>query len=270
MPFVSCCYLALCMGVLILRFRQIPEALCAIIRGAFSPASVTGGLVGSWFNALRIGVSRGVFTNEAGMGTAAIAHGCAKVDHPAEQGLMGIVEVFLDTVVICTMTALSVLCSGVPIPYGTDAGAELTMDAFSCVFGPWVTVILALCLCCFAFATVLGWGLYGARCAQFLLGPRSWYAFAMVQTAVVFFSALLKNSTVWSLAETVNGLMAIPNLIALVMLQPQLRKLTLEYQTMCGKGAAGGTYESFYQCKSLPAFSDEKVPPLRGRGEEAR
>ena len=235
MPLVSCCYLILCLGVLILRFRQIPGAFCAIIRGAFSPASVTGGLVGSWFGTLRTGVSRGVFTNEAGMGTASIAHGCANVKHPAEQGLMGIMEVFLDTVVICTMTALAVLCSGVPVPYGTDAGAELTIGAFSGVYGPWVSVFLALCLCCFAFATVLGWGLYGARCAQFLLGTRSWRAFALVQTAVVFLSSMLNSGTIWSLAETVNGLMAIPNLIALVMLSPQLRKLTMEYESICGK-----------------------------------
>lgn len=234
MPFVSCCYILLCVGVLLLRAEAIPSAVLSIIRGAFSPQAVTGGVVGSWFATLRIGVSRGVFTNEAGMGTASIAHGCADVSHPVEQGLMGIVEVFLDTVVICTLTALVVLCSGIQIPYGTDAASELTLSAFSAVYGEWVTVILALSLCCFALGTVLGWGFYGARCAQFLFGPDSWKQYAVLQAAVVFFSVLLESRTVWSLAETVNGLMAIPNLIVLVMLCPQLRQLTVEYESLCG------------------------------------
>lgn len=267
MPFVSCCYILLCAGVLVLNADKIPGAFYSIVKGAFSPEAVTGGLVGSWFRTLRIGVSRGVFTNEAGMGTASIAHGAAQVQHPAEQGLMGIVEVFLDTIVICTLTALVILCSGVTVPYGTDAGAELTMAAFSGVYGEWVTVILAISLCCFAFATVLGWGLYGARCAQFLFGDRSWKYFALLQTAVVFLSALLESATIWSLAETVNGLMAIPNLIALVMLSPKLRRLTVEYQWLCGKGAAGGTYESFNQRKPLRAISHAEIPSS-GRGSQ--
>ena len=270
MPLVSCCYILLCAGVLIRKAGEIPGAFRAIIEGAFSPQAVTGGLVGSWFGTLRIGVSRGVFTNEAGMGTASIAHGCARVRHPAEQGLMGIMEVFLDTIVICTLTALAILCSGVSIPYGQDAGAELTMAAFSGVYGQWVTVFLAVSLCCFAFATVLGWGLYGARCAQFLFGSESWRGFALLQMAVVFLSALLESGTIWSLAETVNGLMAIPNLIALVMLSPQLRRLTMEYQSLCGNCAAGGTYESFNQCKPLSAFPHAEVSsPGRG-GQEGR
>ena len=246
-PFASAAYVLLCIGVLILRLDAVPGAFASIVQGAFSPRAVTGGVLGSAFSALRVGVARGVFTNEAGMGTASIAHASARVRHPAEQGLMGIMEVFLDTIVICTMTALVILSCGVPVPYGTDGGAALTTRAFAAVYGDWVTVFLALALCCFAFATVLGWGLYGARCAQFLFGSRSWKYFALFQTAAVLVGAVLDTGIIWSLAETVNGLMAIPNLIVLVCLSGELRRLTCEYKnkTVCGlNGADGGTYEN--------------------------
>lgn len=225
-PFAACAYLLICIAVLILRASAVPDALAAIVQGAFSPQAVTGGIVGSAFHALRVGVARGVFTNEAGMGTASIAHASAQVDQAARQGLMGIMEVFLDTIVICTMTALVILCSGIPIPYGQSVGAELTAQAFSTVFGDWSSVLLTLALCCFAFATVLGWGFYGVRCAQFLFGPSCWKVFALLQTAMVVLSAVLETGIIWSLAELVNGLMAIPNLIALIILSPKLRELT--------------------------------------------
>ena len=231
-PFASIVYLLLAFGVLILRFDAVPAAFAAILRGAFEPEAVTGGMVGSFFAALRTGVSRGVFTNEAGMGTASIAHAAARVSHPAEQGLLGIVEVFLDTIVICTMTALVILCSGVPIPYGTDAGGTLTAAAFSAVYGGWVRLLLTGCICCFAFATVLGWDLYGARCAQYLLEAEAYKPFAWLQTFAVILGAVLDTGVVWSLAETANGLMAVPNLIALVMLSPVLSRLTKEFKSI--------------------------------------
>ena len=164
------------------------------------------------------------------MGTASIAHAAAEVRHPAEQGLMGIMEVFLDTIVICTMTALVILVSGVPIPYGEDIGVTLTSQAFASVYGEWVSVVIAMALCCFAIATVLGWGLYGARCAQYLFGSGVWKRFVALQAVTVIVSALLKTGTVWLLSETVNGLMAIPNLIALAYLSPELKRLTAEYK----------------------------------------
>lgn len=250
-PFVSGAYILLCLGALIARAQAVPQAFMAIIRGAFSPRAVTGGVLGSCFQTLRIGVSRGVFTNEAGMGTASIAHASARVDHPAEQGLMGIMEVFLDTIVICTLTALVILSSGVPVPYGEDVGAVLTTQAFSAIYGSWVSVFLALALCCFAFATILGWGLYGARCAQYLFGSGAWKVFALVQTVIVVIGAVLETGTIWSLAEAVNGLMAIPNLIALVLLSPRLRRLTCDYKMKCGLRAVGGTYENLNQCEPL-------------------
>lgn len=231
-PYASVGYLLLCGIVLVGRVQTIPDAISAIICGAFTPRSVTGGLIGSSFVALRIGASRGVFTNEAGMGTAAIAHASSNVRHPVEQGLMGIMEVFLDTIVICTMTALVILCSGVPIPYGVDTGMLLTTQAFSAVLGAWVCIPIAVFLCCFAFATVLGWGLYGIRCAQFLFGEKTWRPFVYMQAVTAVISAVLGTGTVWLLAETVNGLMAIPNLMVIAYLAPELKRLTTEYKNL--------------------------------------
>lgn len=229
-PFAAALYLLLGLVVLAVNAQAIPGAITAIVQGAFCPQAVTGGLVGSAFSSLRIGASRGVFTNEAGMGTASIAHASADVDHPAEQGLMGIVEVFLDTIVICTITALVILCSGIPIPYGVDTGVALTTAAFASVFGHWVNIVIAALLCCFAIATVLGWGLYGMRCAQYLFGEGAWKKFAYLQAVVVVLGAVLGTGTVWMLSDIVNGLMAIPNLLALGCLCPELVRLTKRYK----------------------------------------
>ena len=259
-PFAAAAYLLMCMMVLVLLMDAIPGAFGAIVRGAFTPDAVTGGVVGSVMTTLRIGVSRGVFTNEAGMGTAGIAHGSANVRHPMEQGLMGIMEVFLDTIVICTMTALVILCSGVAIPYGTDTGVSLTADAFSCVLGPWVKVFIAVALCLFAFATVLGWGLYGARCAQYLFGKNVWTRFAVLQAVTVVVGAVLNTALIWQMAEIVNGLMAIPNLISLAVLAPELVRLVNEYNT--GRKAGGGTLCKFPSTQTAvnPLLCENSTP----------
>lgn len=261
-PFAAVAYLLLGTVVLILRCHAIPSAFGAIFRGAFSPKAVTGGVIGSAVVTLRVGVSRGVFTNEAGMGTAGIAHAGANVRHPMDQGLMGIMEVFLDTIVICTMTALVILCSGVGIPYGKTAGAELTMESFSLVFGSWSRVFITISLCLFAFATVLGWGLYGARCAQYLFGNKIWKTFSAVQALTVILGALLNTGTVWLMAEIVNGLMSIPNLIALTVLSPELSRLIIDYQRKTGRGAGGGTscrYPSM-QIAANPHLCGNSIP----------
>ncbi len=229
-PFASIMYLLMGIVVLVARADAVPGAFMSIVQGAFSPRSVTGGVLGSAFGALRVGASRGVFTNEAGMGTAAIAHASARVNHPVEQGLMGIIEVFLDTIVICTMTALVILCSGVKIPYGTDTGIQLTTSAYTQVLGSWVCIPITLALCCFAIGTVLGWGLYGARCAQYLFGVNAWKGFVYLQAAAVIVGSLLGTGTVWLLAEIVNGLMAIPNLVVLALLSPELFRLVKDYK----------------------------------------
>ena len=270
-PFGAAGYLLLGFGVLIVRWEAIPGALHAIILGAFSPRAVTGGVIGSVFSVLRIGVSRGVFTNEAGMGTASIAHASAQVKHPVEQGLMGLLEVFLDTIVICTMTALVILVSGVEIPYGEDVGVTLTAQAFGQVCGDWTAVFLALALCAFAIATVLGWGLYGARCAQYLFGDHAWKRFVAIQAAAVVLGAVLQTGTVWLLSEIVNGLMAIPNLIVLAVLSPELIRLTKSYKRKTAvSSVAGGTYEDIHQRQPLRAFSYAEIPSSGGTGEKGR
>lgn len=237
-PAAALFYLLICFGVLIVCYERIPGAISSIIQGAFHPNAATGGMIGSFFVSLRTGTARGVFTNEAGMGTAGIAHGAAEVKHPAEQGLFGIMEVFLDTIVICTMTALVILCSGITIPYGLDEGILLTSRAFSSVYGSWITIPISLCVCTLAIATVLGWGLYGGRCAQYLFGERAWKRFCVLQVGTVILGAVLGTGTVWLLAELVNGLMAIPNLIALAMLTGEVCRITREYKNRPIKGSA--------------------------------
>lgn len=266
-PFAAVLYILLCVGVLILRFDKIPSAFVKILIGAFTPQGVTGGAVGSFILALRIGASRGVFTNEAGMGTASIAHASAQVDHPCRQGLMGIMEVFIDTILICTLTAFVILCSDIGIPYSVDLGVNLTIEAFSSVYGNWITIPLAICLCAFAIATIFGWGLYGIRCAQFLFGDKAWRLFSILQVLTVMLGAVLGTGTVWLLADSVNGLMAIPNLLVLLLLIPELTRLTNEFKSTLGRGSArGGTNENIYQCKPLRTISNAKIPSAGGKG----
>lgn len=229
-PLASIVYILMCLAVLFLCRRNVMPALTAIVTGAFRPKSVTCGIIGSVYLTLRVGASRGVFTNEAGMGTASIAHASATVDHPVEQGLMGIIEVFLDTVLICTLTALVILSSGVAIPYGTDPGISLTMDAFSLALGEWSKFCITGLTCIFAFATILGWGVYGIRCAQYLFGDAVWKVFIIFQAFAAMLGVLLRTSIVWLLAEIVNGLMAIPNLIMLFLLSPEFLNLLKEFQ----------------------------------------
>lgn len=230
-PAAALGYIALCLAVIFRRLPLLPGALKAIAQGAFSPRAVTGGGVGSIFLCLSVGLSRGIFTNEAGMGTASMAYCGANGDSGVEMGILGLVEVFVDTIVICTLTALAVLCSGVPIPYGVDAGAILAPKVFQSACGPWAAGLLTAFLCVFALVTVLGWGLYGTRCGQFLFGDGFARVFAYAQMAGVVLGAVLKSRTVWILAETVNGLMAIPNLIALVLLSRELKKLVKDYKS---------------------------------------
>lgn len=224
-PFVGLGYILLCITAVLWNRERVGEALASILTGAFAPGAVTGGAVGSLALTLRTGVSRGTFTNEAGMGTAAIAHGGAEVDSPASQGLMGIMEVFLDTMVICTLTALVILTSGARIPYGGTAGSELTAAALDVTFGSWVRAALCGCLVLFALATILGWSFYAGRCAEFLFGRIRWEWFGLFQGATVLTGLYLGTGTVWTLAEIFNGLMAIPNLTAVLMMTGEVKAL---------------------------------------------
>jgi len=228
-PFMAIMYIVLALGVIIFHIKSVPAVFASIIEGAFHPASVTGGVVGSFFMSMKKGVSRGIFSNEAGLGTGSIAHACADTKKPVKQGFFGIFEVFVDTIIICTMTALVILCSGVPVNYGEAAGAELTISGFTAVYGNWVSIFTAVAMCCFAFSTIIGWGLYGTRCIEFLLGSRSNMPFMVLYSLTAIVGATMNLGLMWSIAETFNGLMVIPNLIAVFLLSGVVVKMTKEY-----------------------------------------
>lgn len=228
-PFMAIIYILLAVGVVLINFRSIPAVFGAIFEGAFHPAAVTGGAVGSFFMSMKKGVSRGIFSNEAGLGTGSIAHACADTKKPVKQGFFGIFEVFIDTIVICTLTALVILCSGVAVGYGEAAGAELTINGFTSVYGGWVSVFTALAMCCFAFSTIIGWGLYGTRCVEFLLGTGANKPFMILYALVAIVGATMNLGLMWSIAETFNGLMVIPNLIAVFLLSGVVVKLVKQY-----------------------------------------
>lgn len=228
-PFMALLYIVLAFGVIILNIDRVPGVFYSIIDGAFHPASVTGGIVGSFFLSMKKGVARGIFSNEAGLGTGSIAHACADTGEPVKQGMFGIFEVFTDTILICTLTAMVILCSGIPVGYGADAGAELTISGFTATYGNWVSIFTAIALCCFAFSTIIGWGLYGSRCMEYLSSEKWVKPFMVVYALVAIVGATMDLGMLWSIAETFNGLMAIPNLIALFLLSGTVVKLVKDY-----------------------------------------
>ena len=234
-PFMALLYIVLSVGIVLFRLQNLPMVFKNIFEGAFKPAAVTGGAVGSLFMSMKKGVSRGIFSNEAGLGTGSIAHACADTRKPVKQGMFGIFEVFTDTIVICTLTALVILCSQVPVGYGQAAGAELTIQGFISVYGSWISIFTAVAMCCFAFSTILGWGLYGARCIEFLFSEKVIKPFMVAYSLVAILGATADLGLMWNIAETFNGLMAIPNLIALFLLSGTVVKLTKEY--FAGEGA---------------------------------
>lgn len=224
-PFMALFYILFALGTVLINMKEVPAVFSSIIYGAFHPAAVTGGIVGSFFMSMKKGVSRGIFSNEAGLGTGSIAHACADTSKPVKQGFFGVFEVFADTIVICTLTALVILCSGIPVPYGEAAGAELTILGFTSTYGSWISLFTAVAMCCFAFSTIIGWGLYGARCIEFLFSSRVIKPFMILYSLVAILGATMDLGLLWSIAETFNGLMAIPNLIALFLLSGTVVKL---------------------------------------------
>lgn len=229
-PFMAILYVILGVGVILLNMDRVPSVFASIFYGAFNPSAVTGGVVGTFFLSMQKGVSRGIFSNEAGLGTGSIAHACADTQKPVKQGFFGVFEVFADTIVICTLTAMTILCSGVTINYGVAAGAELTISGFVATYGNWVTLFTAVAMCCFAFSTILGWGLYGARCIEFIFSSKVIRPFMVVYSLVAILGATVDLGLLWSIADTFNGLMAIPNLIGLLLLSGTVVKLVKEYQ----------------------------------------
>ena len=226
-PFMALFYVVLALGVVVINYRRFPAVLASIVGGAFDPQAFTGGAIGSIFLSMQKGVSRGIFSNEAGLGTGSIAHACADTRKPVKQGMFGIFEVFADTIVICTLTALVILCSGTPVSYGAAAGAELTISGFTTTYGGWASIFTAVALCCFAFSTIIGWGLYGSRFLVFLCkSNKVARPFFVVYALVAILGATMDLGLLWSIADTFNGLMSIPNLIALLLLSGTVVQLT--------------------------------------------
>ncbi|MBR4933127.1 MAG: sodium:alanine symporter family protein [Clostridia bacterium] len=228
-PIMAVLYIILGIGLVALRIDKIPAVFVSIFHGAFNPAAFTGGVVGSLFVSMQKGVSRGIFSNEAGLGTGSIAHACAETKDPASQGLFGIFEVFMDTIVVCTLTAMIILLSGVDIPFGQAAGAELTISGFTSVYGNWVSIFTAIAMCCFAFSTIIGWGLYGARCAEFIFGSKILIPFNVAYCLVSIVGATTDLGLIWGISDTFNGFMTVPNLIAIFLLTPVLLKLIKDH-----------------------------------------
>ncbi len=227
-PFMAVLYVILALGVIILNIQRIPGVFAQIVSGAFTPRAATGGIIGSMFLSMKKGVSRGIFSNEAGLGTGSIAHACADTDNAVHQGMFGIFEVFMDTIVICTLTGLVILLAAPNISYGQAAGAELTISGFTATYGGWVSILTAIAMCCFAFSTIIGWGLYGSRCIEFLGGEKFVRPFLVVYSFVSIVGATMNLGLLWDISDTFNGLMAVPNLIALLMLSGHVKKLAIE------------------------------------------
>ena len=230
-PMMALIYVICSLIVVFANIDSVGKIFAMIFKGAFQAKAALGGAFGiTLISTIQKGVGRGVFSNEAGLGSAPMAHAASSETDPVKQGLYGIFEVFMDTIVICTLTALTLLCgveSGVEIAWGQSAGAELVSASFATVFGDKMgAFIIALGICLFALSTTLSWSLYGSRCFEFLFGTRAVPFYQILFVLVIVIGATLKLELVWDIADTLNGFMAIPNLIALLCLSGVVAKLT--------------------------------------------
>ena len=230
-PVMSVLYIIFALVVIFGHAGNIGPAFGKIFATAFTPKALGGAASGIALKQTIVwGLRRSAFSNEAGLGSAAIAHAAADTKSPVQQGLYGIFEVFADTIVICTLTAMVILCSGTTVNYGTAAGAELTISGFTTTYGGWASIFTAVALCCFAFSTIIGWGLYGSRFLVFLCrSDKVAKPFFLVYSFVSILGATMDLGLLWSIADTFNGLMSIPNLIALLLLSGTVVKLTKEF-----------------------------------------
>jgi AGCS family alanine or glycine:cation symporter len=226
-PFMTVIYLLATAIILVIHMADIPTALALIVDSAFNGTAATGGFAGATVMlALRMGVSRGIFSNESGLGSAPIAHAAAETNSPVRQGTIAMLGTFIDTLIICTMTGLVLIVSGA---WNTDLeGAAMTLMVFDSAL-PFGGNILSLCIALFAFTTMLGWSYYGERCAQFLLGPKVVLPFRVLWVIGVFIGTQMSLGLVWKMSDALNGMMAIPNLLALLLLSPVVFKLTRQY-----------------------------------------
>ena len=243
-PFMAVSYTAVCLLVMIGNYDRIPAALMTIVKAAFDPAAVTGGAVGTMFIAMQKGIARGIFSNEAGLGSEPIAAAAAKTNEPAKQGFVSMTGTFIDTFVVCTMTGLTIVLSGAWDPSLRLEGVNVTVEAFTrgLAFLPCVASVvpffLMTALAFFAFTTILGWDYYSEKCLEYLVGmnrPLVIKAYRFLYVAMVAVGPYLTLSVVWGIADIFNGLMAFPNLVALMLLSPVVVRVTRDFLDRRGK-----------------------------------
>lgn len=227
-PFMAIIYILATLTILAFHFDYIIPGLGLVLHSAFTGKAATGGFAGATVvTAIQAGIARGIFSNESGLGSAPIAAAAAKTEEPVEQGLVSMTGTFIDTIIICTLTGLSIIVTG---DWSSNLnGATLTQSAFSSVFGNFGVYTLTISLILFAFTTILGWCYYGERCFEFLFGVKAISVYRIVFIAMVALGGYISLETIWVIADIVNGLMAIPNLIALLALSPIIIKETKHY-----------------------------------------
>ncbi len=228
-PFMAGLYILAALAIIAINYRNLLPTIVTIFKSAFTPTAALGGFTGATvMQAIRLGVARGVFSNESGLGSAPIAAAAAKTHEPVEQGLISMTGTFIDTIIICTLTGLSILITGQWSVKGLE-GATVTQSAFSSVFGHIGSLVLTLSLALFAFTTVLGWSYYGERCVEFVFGTKAITIYRSIFVLMVALGGYLQLQVIWKIADIVNGLMALPNLIALLVLSPVIIKETKSY-----------------------------------------
>lgn len=233
-PFMILFYLAIAGGVLWANAHAIPSVLALILRHAFTPTAATGGFAGAVVaRTMRVGLARGLFSNESGLGSAPIAAAAARTQHPVKQALVSMTQTFIDTLLVCTLTAFVILTSGAWTQTGPDGagltGAALSANAFSSVYGVWGGRFATVALALFAWSTLIGWGYYGEKALQYLAGDKAIPVYRTIFVSVVYLGCVLKLETCWTIADIFNGLMALPNLVALLCLSPLVAAETRDY-----------------------------------------
>ena len=222
-PFMSMLYIVICVAVLWRNIEVLPQCFKMIFTGAFNPKAVTGGAVGSIFSSMFIGASRGIFSNEAGLGTSAMAHSVAIDADPKTQGLYGIFEVFVDTILLCTLTALTILTHSGKINFGKTASSELVLDILKTEFGNFGGISFCLMMCLFAFSSIIGWAVYGKLSVEYLLGDKGVKFFGIIYPICSVLGAVFTTESVWRLASFFNGIMLCTNLVAVLLLSNEAK-----------------------------------------------
>jgi AGCS family alanine or glycine:cation symporter len=235
-PFMIVFYLAITVGVLWVNAAAIPSVIALILRHAFTPTAAAGGFTGAVLSqTIRVGLARGLFSNESGLGSAPIAAAAARTSHPVVQALASMTQTFIDTLMVCSMTALVILTSGAWTQTGPDGkgltGAALSSTAFASVYGEWGGQFATFALVLFAWSTLIGWGYYGEKALEYLAGSKAIPVYRTLFVSVVYLGCVVKLETAWTLSDIFNGLMALPNLMALLLLSPLVAAETRAYVT---------------------------------------